>query len=194
MHERKLNDFRQFPSERTGRGKRRFRRYMSGTERNLSETYDTCTKHWEAPMSLKAALASLSAALILTACGGGGDSSDDVVFSIDVTVGGQVLVNDELVAPGGTLDIAIRAGQSVTVNASEPVVWTLLVGGNAIPLNGVDVHFAGADIGAATLSPSTIALDIFADFQLPAPISVTLIATSTFDAAQVVTINLVITG
>lgn len=147
-------------------------------------------------MSLKAALASLAAALILTACGGGGDSdsSDDVIFTIDVMVGGQVLVNDALIAPGGTLDVAIRAGQSMTVDAGEPVVWTLLVGAFAIPLDGTDVHFAGADIGAITLSPSTIALDTFAEFQLPAPISVTLIATSTFDSAQVATIDLLITN
>jgi hypothetical protein len=145
---------------------------------------------------LRAALASLSAALVLTACGGGGDSgsSGDVNFSIDVMVGGQVLINDALIAPGGSLDVVVRAGQSVTIDAGEPVVWTLLVGGNAIRLDGTDVHFAGADIGATTLSPSTIALDIFADFLLPAPVSVTLIATSTFDSAQVATIDLVITN
>jgi hypothetical protein len=146
--------------------------------------------------SLKAVLASLSAALILTACGGGGDSdsSEDFGFTVDVTMGGQVLFNDVVVAPGGSLDVVIRAGQSMTVDAGEPVIWTLLVGGNAIPLDGTDVHFAGADIGATTLSPFAIALDIFADFQLPAPVSVTLIATSTFDSAQVVTINLLITN
>lgn len=145
---------------------------------------------------LKAALASLSAALILSACGGGGDadSSEDFIFTVDVMMGGQVLVNDALVAPGGSLDVVIRAGQSVTVDAGEPVVWTLLVAGNAIPLDGTDVHFAGADIGATTLSASAIALDIFADFLLPVPVSVTLIATSTFDSAQVATINLLITN
>ena len=146
--------------------------------------------------SLKAALASLSAALILTACGGGGDfdSSEDFGFTVDVTMGGQALINDVVVAPGGSLDVVVRAGQSVTVDAGEPVAWTLLVGGNAIPLDGTDVHFAGADIGATTLSPFAIALDIFADFQLPAPVAVTLIATSTFDSAQVVTINFLITN
>lgn len=144
----------------------------------------------------KAALASLSAALILTACGGGGDSdsSEDAIFTVDVMAGGQVLVNDAVVAPGGSLNVTVRADQSVTVDAGEPVAWTLLVGGNAIPLNGTDVHYAGADISATTLSPSAIALDIFADFQLAAPVGVTLIATSTFDSAQVVTINLLITN
>ena len=130
--------------------------------------------------AFKAALASLSAALILTACGGGGDSdsSEDFGFTVDVTMGGQVLFDDALLAPGGSLDVVVRAGQSVTVDAGEPVVWTLLVGGNAIPLDGTDVHFAGADIGATTLSPFAIALDIFADFQLPAPVSVTRLSSS----------------
>jgi hypothetical protein len=145
---------------------------------------------------LKAALASMSAALILTACGGGGDSdsSEDFIFTVDVMLGGQVLVNDALLAPGGSLDVVIQAGQSVTVDAGEPVVWTLLVGGNAISLDNTDVHFAGADIGATTLSASAIALDIFTDFQLPVPVSVTLLATSTFDSAQLATINILITN
>lgn len=147
-------------------------------------------------MSIKAVLVSLSASLILTACGGGGDSgpSGDFDFNVDVTVGGQVFVNDALIAPGGSLEVVIRAGQSVIVDVGESVFWTLLVGGNAIALDGTDVHFAGADIGATTLNPSTIVLDTFADFQLPVPVSVTLIATSTFDSAQVVTVDLLITN
>jgi hypothetical protein len=146
-------------------------------------------------MSPKAALASLSAALMLAACGGGVEFgfSGDSAFNVDVTVGGQVLVNDALIAPGGSLGVVVRAGQSVTVDAGESVFWTLLVAGNAIALDGTDVHFAGVDIGATTLSPSTIALDTFAGFQLPVPVSVTLIATSTFDSAQVV-IDLLITN
>jgi hypothetical protein len=139
-------------------------------------------------MSLKAALASLSAAVMLAACGGGIviGSAGDFGFDVHVTVGGQVLVNDALVAPGGSLHVAIRPGQSVTVDAGESVFWTLLVGGNTIDLNGTDARFVGADIRATTLSPSAIVLDTFADSQLPAAFPVTLIATSTFDLAQVV--------
>jgi hypothetical protein len=144
-------------------------------------------------MSPKAALASLSAALMLAACGGGVEFGFPGDFTVDVTVGGQVLVDDALIAPGGSLGVVVRAGQSVTIDAGESVFWTLLVGGNAIALDGTDVHFAGVDIGATTLSPSAIALDTFADFQLPVPVSVTLIATSTFDSAQVV-IDLLITN
>ncbi len=146
-------------------------------------------------MSLKAALASLSAALMLAACGGGITigSAGDFGFNVHVTVGGQVFVDDALIAPGGSLHVVIRAGQSVTVDAGESVFWTLLVGGNSIALDGTDVRFVGADIGATTLSPSTIVLDTFADVQLPAPLPVTLIATSTFDSAQVV-IHLLITN
>lgn len=130
---------------------------------------------------------------MLAACGGGGDSRD-FDFIVDVSVGGQVLVNDELIAPGGSLDVVLQAGQTVTVDAGEPVVWTLLVAGNAIPLDGTDVHFAGVDIAATILGSSAIALDIFADVLLPASVSVTLVATSTFDSAQVATINFLITN
>jgi hypothetical protein len=131
---------------------------------------------------------------VLAACGGGITiGSGDFGFNVHVTAGGQVLVNDALVAPGGSLHIVIRAGQSVTVDAGESVFWTLVVGGNAIALDGTDVRFVGADIGATTLSPSTIVVDTFADSQLPAAVPVTLIATSTFDSAQVV-IHLLITN
>ena len=146
-------------------------------------------------MSLKAALASLSAALILAACGGGIviGSAGDFGFNVHVTSGGQVLVHDALVAPGGSLRVVIRAGQSVTIDAGESVFWTLLVGGNSIALDGTDVRFVGAGIGANTLSPSTIVLDTFADVQLPAAVPVTLVATSTFDSAHVV-IDILITN
>lgn len=138
--------------------------------------------------------ASVCAALMLTACGGGEVFVSSGDFHVDVTVGGQVLVNDELVAPGGSLDIVIQADQTVTVDAGEPVVWTLFVAGNAIPLDDTDVHFAGVDIAATILGSSAIALDIFADFLLPASVSVTLVATSTFDSAQVATIHFLITN
>lgn len=149
-----------------------------------------------APRRTSAALACICAALILAACGGGeGEVAvSPVGFNVDVTVGGQVLVNDQLVAPGGSLDVVLQADQSVTVDAGEPVVWSLVVGGNEIPIDNTDVHYAGVDIAATILSSSTIALDIFADFLLPASVSVTLIATSTFDSAQVATINLLITN
>ena len=138
------------------------------------------------------AVASLTVALILSACGGGGDVSSPGNFNIGVTVGGQ-FVSQTPVAPGGSLDLAIRVGQSVVLDAGEPAVWTLLVGGSAVT-GGAQVFFAGANITATTLNSSSVILDTDAAFALRAPIPVTLIATSTFDSVQVATVNLLITN
>jgi hypothetical protein len=141
---------------------------------------------------LRIAVASLTAALMLSACGGGGDISFPADFNIGVTVGGQ-FVSQTPVPPGGSLNLAIRAGQSLILDAGEPVVWTLLVGGSSVS-GGAQVFFAGANITATTLNPSTVAVDTSAAFLLRAPVPVTLVATSTFDSFQVATVNLLITN
>lgn len=138
------------------------------------------------------AVASLAAALILSSCGGGGDAGPYGNFNIGVTVGG-LFVGDTSVAPGGSLDLAIHVGQSVRLDAGEPVVWTMYVGGSAIS-GGIQVYYAGADIMASTLNSSTVALDTYATYQLQSSIPMTLVATSTYDSVQVATVNLLITN
>lgn len=138
------------------------------------------------------ALASFTATFILSACGGGGYVDSAGNFNIGVTVGGQ-FVSDTPVAPGGSLDVAIHAGQSVSFDAGEPAVWTLFVGGSAVS-GGARVYYAGADITATTLNQSTVAVDTYAAYPLLASIPVTLIATSTYDSAEVATVNLWITN
>ena len=141
---------------------------------------------------LRMAVASSAAAILLTACGGGGYNDSAGTFVIGVTVGGT-FINDTPVAPGGSINLAIYAGQSVTLDAGEPAVWTMYVGGSAIS-GGALVHYAGVDITATTLSRSAVAVDTYADFRLQASVPVTLVATSTYDSAQVATVNLLITN
>lgn len=147
---------------------------------------------WAKKYRFKMVVATLATALMLAACGGGDDSDLAGDFNIGVTVGGQ-FVSRTPVAPGGSLNLAIRAGESVIVDAGESVVWTLRVGGTAVS-GGAQVLFAGANIVATTLSQSAVALDTRADFRLPAPVPISLVATSTFDSFQVVTVNLLITN
>lgn len=140
-------------------------------------------------------LASISAALMLSACGGGdlyATAAVPVSFNIGVTVGDRYVSTTPVIS-GGTLDIAIHAGQSLRLNAGEPVIWTFFVGGRAIS-GGAQVYYAGADITAYTLSASTMGLDTYASYPLQAPIPVTFIARSTYDSVQVATINLLITN
>lgn len=140
-------------------------------------------------------LASLSAAFVLNACGGGDLYATvpvPVNFNIGVTVGDRY-VNTTPVVAGGSLDIAIHAGQHLRLDAGEPVVWTFFVGGSAIS-GGAQVYYAGADITAYTLSASAMGLDTYASYPLQAPVAVTFIARSTYDSVQVATINLLITN
>lgn len=138
------------------------------------------------------AVASLTAALVLSACGGGDNAGPYGNFNIGVTVGG-LFVGDTSVAPGGSLDLAIHVGQSVRLDAGEPVVWTMYVGGSAIS-GGIQVYYAGADIMATTLNSSTVVLDTYATYQLQSSVPITLVATSTYDSVQVATVNLLITN
>ena len=139
-----------------------------------------------------ALVAACTAAWSLSACGGGGYVDSARNINIGVTVAGQ-FVSDTPVASGGSLNLAIHAGQSVTLDAGEPAVWTVYVGGVAIS-GGAQVYYAGANITATTLSRSSVAVDTYAAYLLPASIPITLVATSTYDSAQVATVNLLITN
>lgn len=134
--------------------------------------------------------ASLAIAVGLTACGGG---SDGVPFNVDVVVSGQVVSPTPIVA-GTSQNIALRAGQSIELDASEPVAWTLYVGGTAVTGSGTMVYYAGANITQTAVSASRIAVDTFAAFPLAAPVPVTFTATSTLDSALVATVNVLITN
>jgi hypothetical protein len=141
-------------------------------------------------MRCAAVAASLAALLSLSACGGGGDSG--VTFDVGIVVAGQP-VGGVAVQSGGVQSITISAGQSIELDASEPVDWTLEVGGSAVTGNA-SVYYQGVTITETALSPSRIALDTSAAFFLSAPVPITLIATSTIDSAQVATVNVWITN
>lgn len=140
-------------------------------------------------------LAVLSAALLVSACGGGdvyATSTVPVNFNIGVTVGDR-FINATPVNPGGSLDVAIRAGQSLRLDAGEPVVWTFFVGGSAIR-GGAQVYYAGADITAFTINATTMGLNTYTAYPLRSAIPVTFVATSTYDSYQVATVNVLITN
>jgi len=142
--------------------------------------------------SFFALIASLAALLNLAACGGGGGSGSGLPFDLSVVIAGQV-VGGTLIGPGVPQNLYISAGQSLELDASEPVVWSLEIGGVVVQNNNVTVRYAGASITQTALSSSRIALDTAADFPpLAAPILITLTATSTIDLAQVATVNVLI--
>ena len=144
-----------------------------------------------------APVAVLAAALVLSACGGGGDgggggTSGTANVNIGVTVGGQP-TGQFVVAPGGAIDVVMRVNDSVILDAVEPVYWTMLVGGQAYG-TGIEVFYAGAFIG--TFALDSFAVEVYADAgpRLNSSIPITLVATSTFDSAQVASVNILITN
>ena len=140
------------------------------------------------------AVMALSGALLLTACGGGGDDGDGGYASIGigVSVGGQPQ-RDVFVSPGGATNLALFAGESVILEAREPVVWTLFVGGAAVG-TGVEVFYAGLNLTATALDPFTVRLSTFAEFPLAGPVAVALVATSPRDSAQIAVVDILITN
>ncbi|MBV8468401.1 MAG: hypothetical protein JOY60_00875 [Burkholderiaceae bacterium] len=134
-----------------------------------------------------AIVGTLSVLLGLTGCGGG-DIGPAVTFDIGLMIGG-VAVSGVQIAPGQTQSISVNAGQSIELDASEPVQWTLDVGGSAVTGSGTTVYYGGVAITQTTVSNSRILIDTAADAPLAAPLQVTLVATSTIDATQVATIN-----
>ena len=140
-------------------------------------------------------VAACAAAWTLSACGGGAYADSAGNFNIGVTVAGR-FVSDTPVASGGSLDLAVRAGQTVMFDAGEPAVWTMYVGGSAVSGGAQvsQVYYAGADIGFNSSSRSSVTVQTYAAYPLQVAIPITLVATSTYDSAQVATVNLLLTN
>ena len=136
--------------------------------------------------------AGLMVALALSACGGGG--ADVVVarpFDINVYVGG-LAGSEALIRPGAIQTVYLPVGESIEFDASEPVTWRLIVGGSTITGVGATVDYGGVSITQSVLTRSQVLIDTDSYYLLSAPLSFTLIATSTLDFAQVATIEVVL--
>ena len=136
-----------------------------------------------------AAAASTALLLGLSACGGGGDSS--VGLQVGIYVDGRQ--SGDYVYSGGTQSVVMGVGSSIELDANEPVVWTLQVGSTYYEGFDTSVYYQGVTITSTTLSSSRIALDTYSDFFLPSAVPVRLTAVSTYDAAVVATVDVLIT-
>ena len=99
----------------------------------------------------------------MSACGGGG--SDPGTFDVTVEVAGQP--TGGTYRPGDSPAIYVRAGQTIELDASEPVFWTLYVAGTAVSGSGTTVHYAGADVTLTVESSSRIAVDTVSGVSRP---------------------------
>lgn len=133
-------------------------------------------------------LAVCGSALLLGGCGGGGDNT--VSLGVNAIVGGQPLTTEFVPGPVGTIDIV--AGQSIELDANEPVDWGFSVNGSPLFGSGTTVFFNGLAITETAVSPSRVVLQTSVNGGFPSPVVVTMSATSTIDAAQVAVVNLVV--
>ena len=132
----------------------------------------------------------LALSLTLGACGGGG--SEFAPFDIAVVVEGKPTGANY--GPGSSPTVYLRAGQSIELDASESVYWTLYVGGTAVSGSGTTVNYAGVDVRLTAESSARIAVDTYAAYPLARSVPMTLVATSSFDSAVVATVNVLITN
>ena len=130
--------------------------------------------------------------LALSGCGGGDTYVDTPPFDIHVAVAGQPLTGVVL-SPGPLQRVSMRAGQSIELSANESVTWSLNVGGTTVSGPGVTVYYGDVAITLTELTASRVAIDTGIRYTLAAPLFITLIATSTYDFAQVATIQLRLT-
>ena len=134
---------------------------------------------------------SLTAALLLSACGGGGSGGNgrpSRSSSIGVTIGGQP-GNYIPISPGGALALTLRAGQSVSLDAGEPVVWNMYIGSTQVTY-GAQVVYSGVTFDTANLNAYVVAIYTYAPFLLRETVNVTMVATSTYDSVQIATVYL----
>lgn len=165
---------------------------MFSSNRGIVRVWPEKFGAWAHFARASAAVMAIASTLLLTACGGGGDDGGSGSINIGVSVAGQPQ-RDVIVGQGGSTNLALFAGQSVILDAGEPVIWTLFVGGAAVG-TGVEVFFSGLNLTATKLDAFTVALNTFARFPLARPVGVTLVATSPFDSVQVATVNILITN
>jgi hypothetical protein len=154
--------------------------------------------------AIKVFLASLGlgASLVLSGCGGGSVdigvevpiTSPTAAFDIIMFVNGQQVAGVDLL-PGEEQDVYVPAGNTFELDASGPVAWTVVVGGNIInaPV-GSRIDYGGASIVQTLITNARFAASTSGAGFLSNPVVVTLVATSLVDARQEAQINVVLTN
>jgi hypothetical protein len=146
-------------------------------------TRATRPRPWAATILLSCALAAS-----LGACGGGElvIGPNGFYLSLRAVVDGRDF--GERIGTGRPVTITVSPGQSIEFDADEPVTWNFSVNGGARVTTGQTVQTGGLAITATAAGSSRVLLDISRVGPAYQPAVVTLTATSTFDAAQVVTV------
>lgn len=168
--------------------------HKANNEAGSNGLQNTVAVHWHSAGTRM--MATLAAALALGGCGGGADVGGDVYgrrpFDIHVVTAGQP--GGSAYAPSGTVQrIVLRAGDDVEFDANEPVVWTLNVGGTSVSGRGVTVIYGDVAITVEEITSSRIWISTATRYPLAAPLSISLVATSTYFDDQVARFDVFLT-
>lgn len=129
-------------------------------------------------------------ALLLGGCGGGADAPTSVSLGINAVVAGEPA--GTLFVPGSVGTINVTAGETIELDANEPVEWAFSVDGSPLFGSGTTVYYGGLSITESAVSPSRVVLDTAVNGTYLSPITVTMTATSTIDAAEVARVNIIV--
>ena len=103
-------------------------------------------------------LLALAATLAMAGCGGGGDdASSNRVFDVGAVVNGQPFPT--LFYPGQPGSISILVGQSIELDATEPVVWSFSVNGSPLFRSGTTVIYQGVSVTQSFINASRVVID-----------------------------------
>ena len=147
----------------------------------------------------------LGAALLLAGCGGGGSGPSvavavavappPVAFDVIMYANGVQVAGVE-VLPGEEQTVYLPAGQSFVLDSSDPVAWSLVVGGVAVPGSGNTIHYAGATVVQTRTTDYQFAAKTYFTTQAPlqTPVGLVFYATALNAPSQVAKINVVLTN
>ena len=146
-------------------------------------------------------LAVLACGLLLTACGGGVDVGVEIpppphaAFDVGAKLNGQWL-GDVDVFPDDEQTIQVRVGDVLELDASGAVDWETVAGNTAgIPTQaGTTILYGGAAFTESVSTPYQLVFAVSSAQPLPAPVQLTVYATSRDDAYQTARINVVVTN
>jgi hypothetical protein len=147
-------------------------------------------------------------ALALAGCGGGASVGTDggvgvnIValvpppppdFQISALVSGLPVARFRLF-PGDESTLFIPVGQTFEFDSTRPVVWTLVVGGNAIPGVNNTIDFAGVTIQQLAITPNRFVASVYAGRPLASSVPIEIFAASPDDPDSFAKIDVVFTN
>lgn len=133
----------------------------------------------------------ISAAFLLTGCGGGGDDGPAPLLEVGALVNGQPTSLNVL--PGTRQALFVRVGQSFELAASRPVTWSVFVGGTFIPGVGNTISSNGTNLQETLITDFRFVATTFGFLPGATPVQVTILATSQEDTRQVATVDVLLT-